>query len=153
MKKRKRAHQVRELAPLTSSLSPKQGPWAGEGVNLALEDALKLSEAIITSATTCTSTTTTTDGLGEKKKKKSNPNPTLNHQHIQTFEHEMFARATRTQQMTWTMMEAMLLTPGAPRTSIERYLLTAVGGGIGGWAGWVLAPIVYAWFFVFKLIW
>ncbi|KAI7542576.1 putative oligopeptide transporter [Hortaea werneckii] len=129
------------------------GPWAGEGVNLALEDALKLSEAIITSATTCTSTTTTTDGLGEKKKKKSNPNPTLNHQHIQTFEHEMFARATRTQQMTWTMMEAMLLTPGAPRTSIERYLLTAVGGGIGGWAGWVLAPIVYAWFFVFKLIW
>ncbi|KAI7368058.1 hypothetical protein KC354_g2962 [Hortaea werneckii] len=133
------------------------GPWAGEGVNLALEDALKLSEAIITSATTCTSTTTTTDSLGEKKKKKKkkkkNPNPTLNHQHIQTFEHEMFARATRTQQMTWTMMEAMLLTPGAPRTSIERYLLTAVGSGIGGWAGWVLAPIVYAWFFVFKLIW
>ncbi|KAI7162229.1 putative oligopeptide transporter [Hortaea werneckii] len=102
------------------------GPWAGEGVNLALEDALKLSGAIITSATTCTATTTT-DSLGEKKKR--NPNPTLNHQ-IKAFEQEMFARATRTQQMTWTMMEAMLLTPGAPQTSIERYLLTAVGSGI-----------------------
>lgn len=65
----------------------------------------------------------------------------------------MFVRATRTQQMTWTMMEAMLLTPGAPRTSIERYVLTAVGSGMGRWARWVLVPVVYTWFFVFKLVW
>ncbi|KAI7279400.1 putative oligopeptide transporter [Hortaea werneckii] len=126
------------------------GPWAGEGVNLALEDALKLSKAIISSAST-------TDDLSDKKKKKSsNPNPTLN-QHIQAFEQEMFGRATQTQQMTWTMMEAMFLTPGAPRTSIERYVLTAVVGGssgIGSWlAGWVLAPVVYTWFYFFKMIW
>ncbi|KAI6989965.1 hypothetical protein D0859_10898 [Hortaea werneckii] len=125
------------------------GPWAGEGVNLALEDALKLSEAIISSSTA--------DDLSDKKESSSNPNPTID-QHIQAFEQEMFVRATQTQRMTWNMMEAMFLTPGAPRTSIERYVLTAVLGGIssgiGSWlAGWVLAPVVYTWFYFFKMIW
>ncbi|GAB1731390.1 hypothetical protein NU195Hw_g5872t1 [Hortaea werneckii] len=123
------------------------GPWAGEGVNLALEDALKLSEAIISS------NSSSTDSLDDNKKKTT---ADLAH-NIQAFEQEMFARATQTQQMTWNMMEAMFLTPGAPRTSIERYVLTAVMGGssrLGSWlAGWVLAPVVYTWFYFFKMIW
>lgn len=147
IKNNSRKKKCYETKTLTSH-SNQKGPWAGEGVNLALEDALKLSEAIISSYSS------STDSLDDKKEKTT---ANLAHK-VQAFEQEMFVRATQTQQMTWTMMEAMFLTPGAPRSSIERYVLTAVVGGsssgIGSWlAGWVLAPVVYTWFYFFKMIW
>ena len=65
----------------------------------------------------------------------------------------MFKRATETQQLTYDMMTAMYLTPGAPRTGIERYIIRAMEGQLGWWLTQLVKPLVYAWFFVFKLIW
>ncbi|CAK4032501.1 hypothetical protein DOTSEDRAFT_68917 [Lecanosticta acicola] len=109
-------------------------PFAGEGVNLAFQDALKLSEAIISAATS-----SDTSSLDAK---------------IQEFERDMFQRMTETQQLTYDMMNAMYYTPGAPRSTIEKYVVRAVEGEMGPWVtSLLLKPIVYAWFFVFKLIW
>ncbi|KAM3418747.1 hypothetical protein BST61_g4721 [Cercospora zeina] len=45
------------------------------------------------------------------------------------------------------------VTPGAPRASIERYILRAVRGELGSWMTVLLTPVVYAWFFIFELVW
>ncbi|GIZ40696.1 hypothetical protein CKM354_000402400 [Cercospora kikuchii] len=105
-------------------------PFAGEGVNLALQDAMKLAAAI--------------------KSSHSSSNLDGN---IEAFERDMFSRATETQQLTYDMMTAMFFTPGAPRQGIERYILRAVRGELGPWITALLTPVVYVWFFIFKLIW
>lgn len=69
------------------------------------------------------------------------------------FEQDMFERATQTQQLTYDMMNAMFFTPGAPREGIERYILRAMSGEMGPLLTTLLTPVVYTWFFVFKLIW
>lgn len=104
----------------------------GEGVNLALEDSMKLSEAILKAA--------------------SSPSSSLDNE-VYSFEQDMFIRAKVMQQMTWDMLEAMFLTANAPRSSIERYIITAVAGEFGPTLTTLITPVVYAWFFVFKLIW
>ena len=108
-------------------------PFAGEGVNLAFEDSMRLSEAIIRAAST-----TSPDSLDKE---------------VLAFEKDMFVRAKAMQSMTWSMLSAMFLTEGAPRTGIEKYLLTAVEGELGLVLTTLLTPVVHAWFFVFKLIW
>lgn len=72
---------------------------------------------------------------------------------VAAFEREMFSRARKVQQLTYDMLSAMYLTPGAPRTGIETYILRAVGDEMGPWLTMLLTPAVYVWFFVFKLIW
>ncbi|KAF2214730.1 hypothetical protein CERZMDRAFT_36809 [Cercospora zeae-maydis SCOH1-5] len=105
-------------------------PFAGEGVNLALQDAVKLASAI----KSCQSSS----DLDSK---------------VEAFETDMFSRATETQQLTYDMMNAMFFTPGAPRAGIERYILCAVRGELGPVVTTLLTPVVYAWFFIFKLLW
>ncbi|KAK5151394.1 hypothetical protein LTS14_009237 [Recurvomyces mirabilis] len=113
-------------------------PFAGEGVNLAFADSLQLADAIVAAAT---SAIAVADQKGE-----------LDIQ-VTKFEQEMFKRSTETQRMTWEMLKAMFLTPGAPRLGIERYIIQATKGEMGWWvATFILTPVVYAWFFVFKLL-
>ncbi|KAF7186852.1 Monooxygenase asqM [Pseudocercospora fuligena] len=103
-------------------------PFAGEGVNLAFADAMKLAELIISAASTTEQSSDQKDTLDKN---------------VKTFEQDMFKRATETQQ----------LTVGAPRKGIEKYILRAVSGELGTLVtNIVLAPIVYTWFFFFKLI-
>ncbi len=114
-------------------------PFAGEGVNIAMEDAMKLAEAIVSAASSSNSETERRTKLDEK---------------VEEFEQDMFKRATEVQQLTYDMMESMFLTPGAPRNGIETYIIRAVEGEIGWWlTKLVLTPIVYTYFLVFKLIW
>lgn len=118
-----------ELCWLTSFRTP----FAGEGVNLALADALKLSAAITSAVPS------------------SGPNLDAN---VASFEQEMFSYATKTQQLTYDMMYASYFKPGAPRTGLERYLLRAIEDEVGWWTTRLVAtPLVYAYFFIFKLIW
>ncbi|KAK3722522.1 hypothetical protein LTR37_002514 [Vermiconidia calcicola] len=110
-------------------------PFAGEGVNLAFQDSLELSEAIVSAASA------------------SSPQTALD-SNVAAFESDMFERATETQQLTYDMMSAMLLTPGAPRNGIEKYVVRAIEGEVGYWATHILLkPLVYAWYAIFKLLW
>lgn len=105
-------------------------PFAGEGVNLALEDCFLLADAIVNSASSA-----------ELDRRVGN------------FERDMFTRARKTAQLTHGMMHAMFVIPGAPRSSIERYLLRAVEADLGRLMTLLITPLVYAYFFVFKLTW
>ena len=109
-------------------------PFAGQGVNTALQDALLLSKAIIKS-------------VDAKDQSQALDRA------VAAFEQDMFQRAKATQEMTLEMMTMMFFTEGAPRNSIERYIITAVGSEMGPLMTAVLTPVIYAWFLVFKLIW
>jgi hypothetical protein len=84
------------------------------------------------------------------------PSPSLEQldDSIRAFESDMFVRAKRTTQLTCDMKDALFVDGGGPRKNIETYLLRAVGDEYG-WAvtTGLLAPLVYAYFFVFRLIW
>jgi 2-polyprenyl-6-methoxyphenol hydroxylase-like FAD-dependent oxidoreductase len=113
-------------------------PFAGEGVNLALEDAMKLSDAIISAASRASAVETMSQALD---------------QGVSRFEQDMFKRATATQEMTFDMMNYSFSTPGAPRSCIEPLMLRAIRGPSPTAVSWLMTPLVYAWFAVFKLIW
>ena len=72
---------------------------------------------------------------------------------VAAFEKDMFVRAAKTQQQTVDMMTAMFFTDGAPRASIERYVLGAMRSQLGHLLAVVVAPLVYLWFGMFKMIW
>ncbi|CAI6095369.1 unnamed protein product, partial [Clonostachys chloroleuca] len=70
-------------------------PYAGEGVNLALEDAMLLAKAIVNA---------------------SNGSNTLDDE-VRLFENNMFARAKKVQQLSDNLCKDWLFTPGAPRSA------------------------------------
>ncbi|KAK6438775.1 hypothetical protein LTR95_005023 [Oleoguttula sp. CCFEE 5521] len=105
-------------------------PFAGEGVNLAMEDCLELAAAIFKS--------NSPEGLDAN---------------VREFEKDMFVRMEKTAQLTYDMMSAMMFVEDSPRNGIEKYILRAASDEFGWLGKMVLTPIVYAYFFVFKLIW
>ncbi|KAK5136533.1 hypothetical protein LTR08_002877 [Meristemomyces frigidus] len=115
-------------------------PFAGEGVNLALEDTLKLAQAILTAS----STEHSTDKVSLQQQLDVN---------IGDFETDMFVRAREMQQLTFDLMQLSFMTPGAPRNSIEAWIIRAIEGPLGPILTFILTPVVYAWYFVFKLVW
>lgn len=109
-------------------------PFAGEGVNLAFEDCIKLADAITQSISASTF-------------------PSELDRRIKEFEEDMFVRALKTMQLTYGNLQSMFLTPGSPRNGIERLLLRVGEDELGRWLTLVLTPFVYAYYFVFKMIW
>lgn len=93
-------------------------PFAGEGVNLAFEDAIHLSEAIL-------------KGLSLEKKESFE-------KLIAQYEHNMHMRAGRAQQMTRQKTDAMLWTKGAPAggSGMETWLLGSLRYAIGDEVWW-----------------
>ena len=82
-------------------------PFAGEGVNVALEDALRLSQAII-------SAVKSVEGGGEKVLGDELDKAVV------AFEKEMFVRAERVARLTDEMRKAYYFTEGVPKTTIAR---------------------------------
>lgn len=78
-------------------------PFAGEGVNIAMQDAMLLSQAII-SAT-----------------KEDQPTEALN-RNLKIFEEDMFRRGKAVQEYSKANMVDMYFVPGAPATTIDRYV-------------------------------
>ncbi|KAK8161572.1 hypothetical protein IWX90DRAFT_273570 [Phyllosticta citrichinensis] len=89
-------------------------PYAGQGVNIGLRDALELSQAILSALAAHEDgqgAATTNTLLCETLSRK-----------IAAFEADMFNRSHAAQAASNGMMAAMLFTPGAPRSSIHTYL-------------------------------
>lgn len=76
---------------------------AGEGVNTAMDDALKLSNAIIQGS------------------KAENPVEALNEE-VKAFEEEMFVRATEVVDHSIYNTKLMFFTPGAPDSTVAPYM-------------------------------
>ena len=128
-------------------------PFAGEGVNLAFAGALNLANAIFRAS-----------------QKEIEGSRDQLHAEVKAFEGDMFRYAKETQQRTWTSLELMYLTPGAPRSTIERFIVgmsntcnsnvmecvdhvTAMASDeIPMILTPLLAVFVYAYFFFFKLM-
>lgn len=72
---------------------------------------------------------------------------------VEAFEQNMFSRAQKTSQLTVDMMNQKFMVPGSPRNGIEGYLIRAVEDELGWWLTKLCTPLVYAYYFVFRLIW
>ena len=89
-------------------------PFAGEGVNIAMLDALKLSQALIVAVKT----------------------PSSLDSHITAFEQDMFIRGAAVAQISRDNLVDMLFTPGAPGSVITRWTRRAILGP--GWIQYLL---------------
>ena len=102
-------------------------PFAGEGVNLAFDDAMRLSKAII-------------EGVEEGGE--------VVDQNIRVFEEDMFVRAGHAQRMTHGMMGDMFFTEGAPRSSMQSWLVRRVAFDMKeNWWAQIVYPFLWAAFY------
>ena len=98
-------------------------PHAGEGVNVAMEDALNLANAVIRSAK-CEDVI---DALDKE---------------ISVFEDEMMTRASKVQNLSLANTKDMYLNPGAPRAVIDGWVRRAMAQQLG----WVVEVVLPLWF-------
>lgn len=91
-------------------------PFAGEGVNVAMEDALNLSNVIIAAA------------------KERDPVQTLDNQ-LKAFEEDMFRRGTAVQEISRSSMLYLLFSPGAPASTVDRFVRERI---VQGWKSYLL---------------
>ena len=106
-------------------------PFAGEGLNLAMKDAMLLARSI-----------SEAEKEGGKK---------FLTEKVNSFEEDMFKRATFFQEITRANMEDMYFTEGSPRTVIERYLSRIASTQVNSFLMLFLRPMIYIYFFCFKL--
>jgi 2-polyprenyl-6-methoxyphenol hydroxylase-like FAD-dependent oxidoreductase len=107
-------------------------PFAGLGVNYALNDALLLSRAIIRAAE-----------VGGYHDLDS---------HIIDYEEEMFRVSKKGAFLTEGCMNDMMFTPGAPRAKIESYVTRHASAEFSEWLRPIIAAVVRMVYFFYKLI-
>jgi 2-polyprenyl-6-methoxyphenol hydroxylase-like FAD-dependent oxidoreductase len=117
-------------------------PFAGEGVNLAMSDAMSLATAI-SNATKFLSTSTSTSPSNME------PREVLSKE-VKGFEEDMFVRARKYQQMTWDMMAINFFTPGAPEATIEKWIICAAGHDMNLVLLGLFKAVVYTYFFFWR---
>lgn len=100
-------------------------PHAGEGVNTAMHDSLNLANAIIRAS---------------KGFKVEKPSVKYLDEEVRLFEEEMFARAAPVQRHSYQSTEDMFFTPGAPDSSVARYVRRALSNH------WLVRLLVPLWF-------
>lgn len=105
-------------------------PFAGEGVNAAMQDAMILADHIIAVAGASD---------GEKEEALS--------RRIKQAEDDMFDRALNFTNRTWTMTTAVFFDDGMPWSSFGNYMLAALSDECPGWLWPVVVPTVhtYVW--------
>ncbi|KAF2725814.1 FAD/NAD(P)-binding domain-containing protein [Polychaeton citri CBS 116435] len=122
-------------------------PFAGEGANLALHDSMQLGKAILNAAREHT-----WDARGGEEPAHDQDIGYLLDRNVESFETEMFKLAETNQQVSYNMKN-ITFNSGPIRWNIERFILTAARDVIGPIGTILLTPLVYAYFFIFRLIW
>lgn len=111
-------------------------PFAGEGVNLGMQDSLVLSRAIIKAANSPSPLTQLTD-------------------EIKAYEEDLFVRAKRTASLTNDNRNWMFFTEGFPRSVVDQFALRAATYEDKTFFDYARYPIlaagIKAYFFLFKL--
>jgi 2-polyprenyl-6-methoxyphenol hydroxylase-like FAD-dependent oxidoreductase len=107
-------------------------PFAGIGVNTAFFDAMELTKQIVAF---------TEAGEGAELD-----------DYVVKYEKAMFVHAHKAQATTEGAKNDMLFTPGAPRTSIERWIMRHVTSESPAWTHPLLAILVYVSFWIYKFI-
>lgn len=108
-------------------------PFAGEGANMALQDAMELAQTIVATS-------------------KARGNCEMLWSKVEAFEQNMFLRATRAQSITEGLMRDMLFTRGAPRTVINSWVMRKMRHELHPLLMPLVAVRVYLYFFVFRLL-
>lgn len=104
-------------------------PFAGEGANLSMADGMHLARWIA----------------------NSTDNTSL-HESVAKFEQELFARAKPIQQISVDNMKDMFFTLGAPRTTIDSYLIRMVKQFAGPVVGTVAGAAICTYYWGFRLM-
>lgn len=105
-------------------------PFSGIGVNTAFQDAMILAKQITDFA-------------------KSPATSSLD-EHINAYEKEMYVHAHKAQRHTEGSMTDVMLTPGAPRTTIESWILRHLNEDKPAWSHPVFKGIVNAGYWGYK---
>lgn len=105
-------------------------PFAGVGVNTAFYDAMELAKQIIAFAGSADHTDLDA--------------------YVVRYEKAMFENARRAQEYTEGSKTDMLLTPGAPRTTIESYILRHAKQDTPAWTHPMMSCFVYVGYWVYK---
>ncbi|CAO2652538.1 Nn.00g008210.m01.CDS01 [Neocucurbitaria sp. VM-36] len=119
-------------------------PFSGIGVNTAFYDAMLLSHAI------------TSHAEWEVEAKGGNDRRTEEElqddldARIVEYEKKMFEHGHKAQRHSEGSMREMLLTPGAPRTSIESWICRHAKADLPGWSHPFVTAAVYAGYWVYK---
>lgn len=108
-------------------------PFSGIGVNTAFYDALLLSRQIITFDESKKSDCFTLDDF------------------VVNYEDEMFENAHKAQAHSQGSMEDMMFAPGAPRTSIESYIVRHTNSELPSWSHPLTKVLVYLFYGIYKL--
>lgn len=107
-------------------------PFAGEGVNSALMDAMMLGHAMVGAIN---------DGPGTEGL----------HRRINIYEQNMFERVTKVHAKTEHVMKLMFFTPGAPGTVIEQWIIAFIVDGLNPAVLMFFKMMVYFYYFCFKV--
>ncbi|OAA57650.1 tetracycline resistance protein from transposon [Niveomyces insectorum RCEF 264] len=115
-------------------------PYAGEGVNVALDDARKLAATILAAAA-ATAT-------------KGPPSHASSHDALDAavaaFEKEMWTRTVRVTKLTEDLMKAWFFTPGAPHTVIASTIAMHARFRMPALVQPLMTALVHAYYFVHK---
>lgn len=109
-------------------------PFAGEGVNLAMTDAMKLADAIIAACKNCSASTSAEERARVFSRE------------VKKFEEDMFIRAIKVQQMTKNMMDAIFFKPGGMENNIDLWVYTALTDTAPWYTHWLAWWLIRAYF-------
>lgn len=107
-------------------------PFAGEGVNVAMDDARKLAAAILAAAADKTNTSAQLDAA------------------VHNFEMEMYARTSKVAKLTNDLLMAWFYTPGAPESVVASVMATHVRFHTPALVAPFAAAAVHTYYFLYK---
>lgn len=108
-------------------------PFVGEGVNIAMDDALCLSRAIIIAFSSFKSLSPSSSSSSSSSSPPSSSPPSSSFSSLlasplRAFEEDMFRRGAAVQSHSRANMLDMYFAPGAPASSLDRYVRRALLG-------------------------